>query len=207
MARRGRGSFWLGAAFALFVLFLYGPILTILVLSFQGPTGGLTFPMRGMSTHWFGSLWSGLGVVDIWSAFGRSVRLGGAVMVLTVVISLLAGYAFRRGFRGATVVFYTAVASLIVPSIVVSLGVGVQFRLLDDLILELRDSLGATVVMVTHELASIFAVGDNGIFLDAESKSQIAVGDPRHLLSESSDPKVQRFLRRGEAAKELGSAP
>jgi phospholipid/cholesterol/gamma-HCH transport system ATP-binding protein len=83
----------------------------------------------------------------------------------------------------------------------------ISSRLLDDLILELRDSLGATVVMVTHELASIFAVGDNGIFLDAESKSQIAVGDPRHLLSESSDPKVQRFLRRGEAAKELGSAP
>ena len=76
MARRGRGSFWLGVVFALFVLFLYGPILTILVLSFQGPTGGLTFPMRGFSIHWFGSLLSGLGVVDIWSAFGRSARLG-----------------------------------------------------------------------------------------------------------------------------------
>src|SRR5882724_3568999 len=142
MARRGRGSFWLGAAFALFVLFLYGPILTILVLSFQGPTGGLTFPMRGISTHWFASLWTGLGVVDIWSAFGRSMRLGTAVMVLTVVISVLAGYAFRRGFRGATVVFYTAVASLIVPSIVVSLGIGVQFRLLDDAIKWAADVLG-----------------------------------------------------------------
>jgi len=137
-----RGSFGLGLVFALFVLFLYGPILTILVLSFQGPTGGLTFPMRGLSAHWFASLWSGLGVVDIWSAFGRSVRLGGAVMVLTVVISLLAGYAFRRGFRGATVVFYTAVASLIVPSIVVSLGIGVQFRLLDDAIKWAADVLG-----------------------------------------------------------------
>src|SRR6266446_5078019 len=90
--------------------------------------------MRGVSTHWFVRLWGGLGVVDIWAAFGRSLRLGLAVMVLTVVISLLAGYAFRRGFRGATLVFYTAVASLIVPSIVVSLGSGVQFRLLDDLI-------------------------------------------------------------------------
>jgi putative spermidine/putrescine transport system permease protein len=142
VARRGRGSFWLGAAFTLFVLFLYGPILTILVLSFQGPTGGLTFPMRGFSVHWFGSLWSGLGVVDIWSAFGRSARLGGAVMALTVVISLLAGYAFRRGFRGATLVFYTAVASLIVPSIVVSLGIGVQFRLLDDLVHWLAEAAG-----------------------------------------------------------------
>src|SRR5882672_9753950 len=106
-------------------------MLTIIVLSFQGPTGGLTFPMRGVSTHWFVSLWGGLGVVDIWAAFGRSLRLGLTVMVLTVVISLLAGYAFRRGFRGASLVFYTAVASLIVPSIIVSLGIGVQFRLLD----------------------------------------------------------------------------
>ena len=139
-----RGSFWLGVVFALFVLFLYGPILTILVLSFQGPTGGLTFPMRGISMHWFASLWNGLGVVDIWSAFGRSARLGVAVMVLTVVISVLAGYAFRRGFRGATLVFYTAVGSLIVPSIVVSLGIGVQFRLLDDAVKWAAGALGWT---------------------------------------------------------------
>ena len=71
-------------------------------------------------------------MVDIWAAFGRSAKLGLAVMVLTVLISLPAGYAFRRGFRGATAVFYTAVASLIVPSIVVSLGIGVQFRLIDE---------------------------------------------------------------------------
>jgi putative spermidine/putrescine transport system permease protein len=69
----------------LFVLFLYGPIFTILVLSFQGPSGGLTFPMNGMSTHWFSRLWDGLGVVDIWAAFGRSAKLGLAVMVLTVL--------------------------------------------------------------------------------------------------------------------------
>ena len=114
------------------MLFLYGPIITILVLSFQGPTGGLTFPMRGVSVHWFASLWSGLGVVDIWAAFRRSVALGAVVMVLTVLVALPAGYAFRRGFRGAGLVFYTAVASLIVPSIIVSLGIGVQFRLIDD---------------------------------------------------------------------------
>src|SRR5689334_13042660 len=76
----------------------------------------------------------------------------------------------------------------------------ISSRLLDDLILELRDSLGATIVMVTHELASIFAVGDNSVFLDAESKTQIAVGHPRRLLDECTDPKVQRFLRRGETA-------
>jgi phospholipid/cholesterol/gamma-HCH transport system ATP-binding protein len=73
-------------------------------------------------------------------------------------------------------------------------------RKLDELIVELRDSLGATVVVVSHELASIFAIGDNGLFLDAESKTMIAHGDPKELLAHSTDERVQRFLRRGEPA-------
>jgi putative spermidine/putrescine transport system permease protein len=125
-------SFYLLAiVFALFVLFLYGPMLTIFVLSFQGPEGGLTFPMRGWSLHWFIRLWEGLGVVDIAAAFRRSVALGTAVMLLTVLLSLAAGLAFRKRFAGSGVLFYTSVASLIMPSIVVSLGIGLQFRLLD----------------------------------------------------------------------------
>ncbi len=68
---------------------------------------------------------------------------------------------------------------------------------LDDLILELRDSLAATVVVVTHELASIFAIGDDSIFLDAETRTPIARGNPRRLLSEAEDPRVRAFLRRG----------
>ncbi|GJE28893.1 ABC transporter permease [Methylobacterium organophilum] len=126
-------SFYLLAAFfALFVLFLYGPTLAILVLSFQGPQGGLTFPMNGVSTHWFARLWAGGGVVDIWAAFGRSLRLGLAVMLLTVVIAFFAGLAFRKGFAGARGLFVLAIASLIVPSIVISLGIGLEFRLIDD---------------------------------------------------------------------------
>jgi phospholipid/cholesterol/gamma-HCH transport system ATP-binding protein len=78
----------------------------------------------------------------------------------------------------------------------------ISSRLLDDLILELRDSFGATIVMVTHELASIFAVGNNSVFLDSETKTQIALGAPKQLLAECPDPKVQRFLRRGEPATE-----
>ena len=140
--RRSPAFYGLAAVFGLFVLFLYGPMLTIVVLSFQGPTGGLTFPLHGVSLHWFVKLWDGLGVVDIWAALGRSLRLGLVVMVLTVVISLLGGYAFRRGFRGEGLVFYTAVASLIVPSIVVSLGLAVQFRLLDALIRWTAEALG-----------------------------------------------------------------
>jgi phospholipid/cholesterol/gamma-HCH transport system ATP-binding protein len=77
----------------------------------------------------------------------------------------------------------------------------VSARLLDDLILELRDSLGATVVVVTHELASIFAIGNNSVFLDPETKTMIAGGDPKKLLAESRDPKVQNFLTRGEAGE------
>ena len=74
----------------------------------------------------------------------------------------------------------------------------ISAKLLDDLILELRDSLGATVVIVTHELASIFAVGNNSVFLDPETKTMIAVGNPNTLLAESNDPKVIKFLTRGE---------
>ena len=73
----------------------------------------------------------------------------------------------------------------------------ISSRLLDDLILELRDSLGATVVIVTHELASIFAIGNNSIFLDPETRTMIASGDPKKLLAESEDPKVHNFLTRG----------
>ena len=76
----------------------------------------------------------------------------------------------------------------------------VSAKLLDDLILELRDSLGSTIVVVTHELASIFAIGNNSVFLDPDSKTMIAQGDPTILLKECSDPKVQTFLRRGISA-------
>ena len=71
---------------------------------------------------------------------------------------------------------------------------------LDDLILELRDSLDATIIVVTHELASIFDIGDDSIFLDAETRTPIAHGNPRQLLKESKDPKVSAFLRRGSEA-------
>ncbi len=74
----------------------------------------------------------------------------------------------------------------------------ISSRLLDDLILELRDSLGATVVVVTHELQSIFAIGNNSVFLDPVSKTVIASGSPKELLAHSEDPRVRRFLTRGE---------
>lgn len=70
---------------------------------------------------------------------------------------------------------------------------------LDDLILELRESLGTTIVVVTHELASIFAIGTRAVFLDAETRTQLAVGDPRELRDHHPNPLVRNFLARGEA--------
>ncbi len=74
----------------------------------------------------------------------------------------------------------------------------ISAHLLDKLILELRESLGATVVIVTHELASIFAIANNSVFLDPVTKTMIAEGDPRQLLAGSRDPRVIEFLTRGE---------
>lgn len=75
-------------------------------------------------------------------------------------------------------------------------------RNLDELILELRDSLGATVVVVTHELASIFMIADDSIFLDGETKTMRAQGNPKELLKHSTDPKIKAFLTRGESSRE-----
>ncbi len=122
------GSFYvLSAIFALFILFLYGPTLTIGILSFQGPTGGLTFPMRGLSLHWFRDLFEQQAVGDIWGAFRRSLALGLMVMVTTVVVSVMGGFAFRKRFYGSGILFYLIIASLVIPSILISLGVGLIF--------------------------------------------------------------------------------
>ncbi|MFZ0485265.1 MAG: ATP-binding cassette domain-containing protein [Desulfobacterales bacterium] len=74
----------------------------------------------------------------------------------------------------------------------------VSAKRLDDLILELRDSLGATIVVVTHELASIFAIGNNSVFLDPETRTIIAQGNPRMLLENTQNLKVLNFLMRGD---------
>jgi phospholipid/cholesterol/gamma-HCH transport system ATP-binding protein len=79
----------------------------------------------------------------------------------------------------------------------------VSAKRLDDLILELRNSLGATVVVVTHELASIFAIGNNSVFLDSETRTMSAAGNPKMLLENSQDPKIINFLMRGERKEHL----
>ena len=126
--KRGREFYLLAIFFIVFVLFLYGPLSAILILSFQGPNGGLTFPLNGVSLRWFANLFETQAVGDFGGSFRRSATLGIMVMIVTVVVSLLAGLAFRRRFIGSTALFYLAVASLVVPSIIISLGIGVVFQ-------------------------------------------------------------------------------
>ncbi len=126
--KRTPGFFILTAFFILFVLFLYGPLSAVFILSFQGPNGGLTFPLNGVSLHWFFNLMERQAVGDFGASFSRSFALGLMVMAVTVVVSLLAGLAFRRRFWGGTPLFYLTIASLVVPSIIVSLGIGVLYQ-------------------------------------------------------------------------------
>ncbi|NVO23065.1 ABC transporter permease [Donghicola mangrovi] len=128
MEKRPLSFYVLAVFFGLFVLFLYGPTLTIGILSFQGPGGGLTFPMQGVSLHWFRELFEQQAVGDIWGAFRRSFVLGLMVMITTVVVSVMAGLAFRKRFKGSAVLFYMAITSLVIPSILISLGVGLIFN-------------------------------------------------------------------------------
>jgi putative spermidine/putrescine transport system permease protein len=196
--KRPASFYWLAALFALFVLFLYGPMITILILSFQGPEGGLTFPMNGVSLHWFAKLWEGLGVVDIWAAFRRSLRLGFVVMVLTVVLSLLAGLAYRKRFAGSNVLFYVVIASLIVPSIVVSLGIGLEFRLFDDAIKALAEHFGGTGIAENYTTAMDIYTSGLG--------AQLTWTLPFGLLITFAI--FNRFDRRyEEAARDLGATP
>ena len=127
MEPRPRSFYVLSAFFALFVLFLYGPTLTIGILSFQGEGGGLTFPMRGVSMYWFYDLFEQQAVGDIWGSFRRSIFLGLMVMVTTVVVSVMGGLAFRKKFAGSGILFYFIITALVIPSILVSLGVGLLF--------------------------------------------------------------------------------
>jgi putative spermidine/putrescine transport system permease protein len=198
--REGRpASFYiLAAVFALFVLFLYGPTLTIFVLSFQGPQGGLTFPMNGVSTFWFEKLWAGMGVVDIGAAFWRSLELGLVVMALTMAFSVLAGLAFRKRFPGQGLLFYTAIASLIMPSIVVSLGIALEFRLLDDAIRDVGKSWG--IAWISDDFTTAMGLFRSGL------GAHLTWTLPFGLLIMFAV--FNRFDRRyEEAARDLGASP
>ena len=149
----------LAGLMGLFLMFLYGPMLVIYVLSFQGPNGGVTFPMVGVSTVWFSELLKPGLMANIPASFGRSLLLAVLVSLLTVVISVAAGLGFRRRFPGAGALFYLAVASLVMPGLLVGFGIGLGFQLLglpQDL---LTSALGAQLTWtLPFGLFAMFAV-------------------------------------------------
>ena len=123
------GTFYvLALFFAAYVLFLYGPMLCMYLLSFQGEQGALSFPMRGASLHWFHQLWQGRSA-DIAGAVQRSIPLALAVMAITVVVSVAAGLGFRSRVRGSNVIFYAVIVSLTAPGYILGIGTGLMFSL------------------------------------------------------------------------------
>lgn len=126
--RRPWTFYVLTGLFVSYVLALYGPMLCIYVLSFQDVRGGLVFPMKGFSLHWFVDLFTQVRTGDVKGAFERSIRLAAMVTVITVVVSFLAGMAFRRRFRGDSVVFYLMIGSLVAPGLVLGIGIGLLFQ-------------------------------------------------------------------------------
>ena len=125
--KRAPGYWPRATLFYLYLLFLYGPIFIIVILSFQEENSSLSFPMTGFSLFYFKEVIDPQYIGDFRWPFGRSVILGLISMVLTMSISFLAGLAFRKDFKGNIIVFYMVVASLVCPSILISLGIGIGF--------------------------------------------------------------------------------
>jgi putative spermidine/putrescine transport system permease protein len=127
--RRPWTFYALGTLFFGYLVFLYGPMAVIYVLSFQGENGGVTFPMTGFSLVWFADIVKPGQMANVPDSFGRSMALAAIISVVTTVVAVAAGLAFRRPFPGSGAVFYLAVASLVMPSLLVGFGIGLGFRL------------------------------------------------------------------------------
>ncbi|MDO9712917.1 ABC transporter permease [Paracraurococcus lichenis] len=131
LRRRRPWTFYaLATLFTLYVVGLYGPMACIYLLSFQDIRGGLVFPMRGVSVHWFVELLQQSRTGDVHGSFARSISLAIVVTILTVLISFLAALGFRRRFPGDGVVFTLMIGSLVAPGLVLGIGVGLTFSFL-----------------------------------------------------------------------------
>lgn len=118
----------LGAFFVAFLIFLYGPLIVMFILSFQGEQGGATFPLQGISLHWWKDLFSARSA-GIREAAVRSLIMGGITAALTAVFSTMLAMALRKKFRGSGAVFYAVVLALMTPGILLGLGVSLLWRL------------------------------------------------------------------------------
>ena len=141
--------------YAIFLVFIYGPMIAMFVLSFQGPRGGTSFPMRGFSLHWYNKLIEPSMVGDMQGALGRSLILAIIVMIITALFSTMLAMAFRKRFWGSEVLFYTIMAGLMVPGILLSLGLATLmavFNRFDSLLEEAARDMGANEWTVFKEI-------------------------------------------------------
>ncbi len=114
--------------YALFIVFIYGPMIAMFILSFQGRRGGTSFPMRGFGLYWWNKLIEPSTVGDLQGALGRSLVLALIVMMICALFSTMLAMAFRKRFIGSGVLFYTVMAGLMVPGILLSLGLASFLR-------------------------------------------------------------------------------
>ncbi len=126
--RKARVKAGFSVYYAVFLLFVYGPMFAMFVLSFQGRRGGTSFPMRGLSFYWWERLAGPSAVGDLKGSLGRSLILAIVVMIITALFSTMLAMAFRKRFRGSTVLFYSIMAGLMVPGILLSLGLASLLR-------------------------------------------------------------------------------
>jgi putative spermidine/putrescine transport system permease protein len=157
--RRPWTFYALGGLFAAYMLFLYGPMFVIYLLSFQGENGGVTFPMVGTSTVWFQDILKRGQMANIPISFGRSISLAALVSCITVVFAVAAGLGFRRKFPGSGFVFYIAVASLVMPGLLIGFGIGLGFQFLGLNTSLFTSALGAQLTWtLPFGLFAMFAV-------------------------------------------------
>ena len=132
--------------YIIFLLFLYGPMIAMFILSFQGRRGGTNFPMRGWSLYWWNKLIEPSTVGDLQGAMGRSLILAVIVMIISALFSTMLAMAFRKKFRGSGLLFYTIMAGLMVPGILLSLGLATLMKQLGISPAWWSSALGAHVV-------------------------------------------------------------
>ncbi len=132
--------------YAIFIVFIYGPMIAMFILSFQGRRGGTSFPMRGVSLYWWNKLIEPSTVGDMQGAIGRSIVLALIVMVITAIFSTMLAMAFRQKFRGSNVLFYTIMSGLMVPGILLSLGLATLLKQLNITPAWYSSALGVHVV-------------------------------------------------------------
>jgi putative spermidine/putrescine transport system permease protein len=126
--RKARVKTGFSVYYVIFLIFVYGPMFAMFTLSFQGPRGGTSFPMRGLSFYWWEKLAGPSVVGDLKASLARSLILAVVVMIITALLSTMLAMAFRKRFRGSGVLFYVVMAGLMVPGTLLSLGLATLLR-------------------------------------------------------------------------------